>query len=150
MTPTELEEYVSKLKTWMRDQNITRSQLAADLGISKGTLDNWCSKGFPEWGIKAVARLMHPLVAEGDDLEVSFTTKEFDRIEEARRLVGSPTRKAFYEEAILEYVSHILAREATEQTKSATNITDFASGLPKAAETPPPYRTDDDKTGTED
>lgn len=149
MNPIELEDYVSKLKAWMRDQNITRSDLAADLGISKGTLDNWCSKGFPEWGIKAVSRLMHPLVAEGDDLEVSFTTKEFDRIEEARRLVGSPTRKAFYEEAILEYVSHILAREDTDQTKAATNITDFTSGLPKAAEKKRPYMGDD-KTGTED
>lgn len=121
MTPTELEEYVSKLKTWMRDKNITRSALAADLGISKGTLDNWCSKGFPDWGLKAVARLMHPLVAEGDDLEVSFTTREFDRIEEARRLVGSPSRKAFYEEAIMELVDQILAREADKTTKAFTS-----------------------------
>lgn len=150
MTPTDLEDYVSKLKAWMRDQNITRSDLAGDLGISKGTLDNWCSKGFPDWGIKAVARLMHPLVAEGDDLEVSFTTREFDRIEEARRLVGSPTRKAFYEEAILDYASQILAREAAEQSVAkplppAANIIDL-----KAAEEQKQYRTGTDKTGTED
>ena len=63
---------------------------------------------------------MNPPGAEEGGLEVTFTAREFERIEDARKLLGIATRKLYYEEAIAEYTDQILAREASESQTTTT------------------------------
>lgn len=137
-----------QITKWLKNQSKNRHWLAEQIPCTYGTLTQWFSKGFPEWAVTSIERVMKLHGAEiSGGLEVTLTAKEFEKIEEARKLLGIATRKLFYEEAITAYADQILAREAGK-TPPATNITDFTSGLPKAAEATPPYG--DPKTGTED
>ena len=69
---------------------------------------------------------MHP---QGDTsgLEVTFSAKEFELIELARKLSGHPTRAAYYHDAIMEYTDHLLGLE-----KPASQST----GMSSSAKTP--------------
>lgn len=141
-----------EILAWMRANKMKREQLAGELGASKGTLDNWFSKGFPEWALKAIERLKNPTGDMSAGLEVTFTASEFAEILEAMDIVGCSSLKTFYEEAIRNHVGAILKSEGKPQTKKATNISDFTSGVQsqqKVAEEPADYKTRK-KNGTED
>lgn len=127
------------LKGWLTTEGKDRHWLATQLGVSKGTVDQWFSRGFPEWAIKSIERITNPADAKpGGNLEVTFSAEEFERIEAARKLLGIPTRKLFYEEAIDEYTTQILERQASAlDTREIT--TD--SHLALVAETPASYHT---------
>ncbi len=146
----EHEARKGDILAWMRANKIDREKLAGELGASKGTLDNWFSKGFPEWALKAIDRLKNPTGDMSAGLEVTFTASEFAEILDAMDIVGCSSLKTFYEEAIRNHVGAILKSEGKTQTQKATNISDFASGVQnqqKVAEDPPAYG---DKNGTED
>lgn len=135
MTPTEIDQWLSSID---RD----RPWLAEKLGISMGTLYNGFSKGFTKRSIKGIQELMNESANGGGDFEVTFTASEFERIEQARKLLGIATRKLYYEEAITEYTTQILQREFTEgQSINAQNIAHFPSNQPSslAAEDPSHY-----------
>jgi hypothetical protein len=104
MKPKEIDD-------WLKANKHDRAWLAAELAVSTGTVYNWFSKGFPDWAIKAIERLANPTQDHTSGLEVTFTAREFDRIEEARKLSGQPTRTQYYTDAILEYTDQILANE---------------------------------------
>lgn len=93
-----------EILTWMRANKLKRDDLAEKLGSSKGTLDNWFSKGFPEWALKAIGRLKNPTGDMSAGLEVTFTASEFAEILEAMEIVGCSSLKTFYEEAIRNHV----------------------------------------------
>jgi hypothetical protein len=151
-----------KLKSWLATEGRDREWLANQIGSVKGTVDQWFSRGFPEWACKSIERLMHPIEGGNDTtgFEVTFTAREFERIEEARKLLGIATRKLYYEEAIAEYTDQILAREAADKTTAAQNISHFPAPMPSSlvAEDPTAYgassgkpaRKPKAKTGTED
>lgn len=155
MTPEEIDQ-------WLESANHDRPWLAAKLGISMGTLYNGFSKGFSPRSIKAIRALMVESESSSDALEVTFTAREFERIEEARKLLGIATRKLYYEEAIAEYTDQILDREAADKTTTAQNISHFPAPMPSSlvAEEPTSYASSSggkekkkhhtDKTGTED
>lgn len=155
MTPTEIDEWLASIE---RD----RPWLAEKLGISMGTLYNGFSKGFTARSLKALEKLMHASASAAGEFEVTFTAREFERIEEARKLLGIATRKLYYEEAIAEYTDQILAREAADKTTAAQNISHFPAPMPSSlvAEEPTAYASSPgqkekkkrptDKTGTED
>lgn len=149
-----------EIKEWLQQIGKDRTWLAAQVGCTPGTLNQWFSKlGFPEWGIKSINRLMNPS-GEGDNgLEVTFSAREFERIETARKLLGIATRKLYYEEAITEYTDQILEREnAAAKSPGAQNITHFPAQQPSSlvAEDSPPYGSSSGKkkprkkNGTED
>ena len=135
-----------KLKDWLATESHDREWLATQLGCSKGTVDQWFSRGFPDWATKSIERLMRPAgTADSSGFEVSFSAREFEQIEEARKLLGIASRKLFYEEAIAEYTAGILAREAKELTQSSKPIPFPERGLLTAlvAEDPPTGTTAD-------
>jgi len=106
-----------KIKSWLADNQKDRAWLAEEIGVSKGTVDQWFSKGFPEWAVKAIERLgEQPLDDAG--LEVAFTAAEFELIEAARLLSAHPTRSAFYHTAIMQFTDEILEREADPKSKA--------------------------------
>ena len=96
MPPSEIDD-------WLNSIDRDRQWLANKLGISMGTLYNGFSKGFTKRSITRIKDLMN---------EVTFTAREFERIEQARKLLGIATRKLFYEEAIIGYTDQTLAAEA--------------------------------------
>lgn len=135
MTPAEID-------AWLSANDHDRPWLAAQLGMSPGSIYNSFSKGFSARTLKAIEKLMNPLGVDNGGLEVTFTAREFERIEEARKLLGIATRKLYYEEAITEYTTQVLQRESTEgQSSSRQNIAHFPSYLPSslAAEDPGHY-----------
>ncbi len=153
MTPVEIDQWLSSID---RD----RPWLAEKLGISMGTLYNGFSKGFTKRSLKGIQELMREAAGGGGDFEVTFTAREFERIEQARKLLGIASRKQYYEGAIAEYTDQILASEAAGKTTGAQNISQFPGHQPSsiAAEDPAVYdsssgkpaRKAKDKTGTED
>jgi|GEM_PF-3521597 len=137
MTPEDVDQWLLSIE---RD----RSWLADKLGIKMGTLYNGFSKGFTPRTIKGIRDLMEEAAnSSNGEFEVTFTAREFERIEEARKLLGIATRKLYYEEAITEYTSQILAREAQEsQTDTAQNISYFPSAQPSSGATEDPTAYD--------
>ena len=104
-----------EIRNWLEKRGQTREWLAREIGVSKGTVDQWFSKGFPEWAVKAIQRLDGIPVNATAGLEVTFTSAEFERIERARELSGHSTRAEYYQTAITEYTDKILADEAKSQ-----------------------------------
>lgn len=152
MTPEEID-------LWLTQNGHDREWLAAELGYSKGSIYNSFSKGFSKRTLAAITKLMNPPGTETGGLEVTFTAREFERIEAARKLLGIATRKLYYEEAITEYTDQILEREnAAAKSPGAQNITHFPAQQPSSlvAEDSPPYGSSSGKkkprkkNGTED
>jgi len=108
-----------QITVWLRRDNHDRAWLAEQIGSTLGTMNQWFSKGFPDWALKSIDRLMNPPGSEDGGLEVTFTTREFERIEQARQISGHATRPAFYQDAIREFTDSILAREKLATTKPA-------------------------------
>jgi len=97
---------------WLKDRKHSREWLAGELAVSKGTVDQWFSKGFPEWAVKAIVRMDAQPIDTSCGLEVAFTAKEFELIEAARKLSEHETRSAFYFDAIMAFTEKILGEEA--------------------------------------
>lgn len=108
------------IRSWLENRGQTREWMAREIGVSKGTVDQWFSKGFPEWAVKAIQRLDGIAVDPSAGLEVTFSAAEFERIEKARDLSGHPTRAEYYKTAITEFTDQILKAEA--KTKAPTVI----------------------------
>lgn len=135
-----------EIKDWLAKIGKDRIWLADQIGCTPGTLNQWFSKlGFPEWAMKSIQRLMNP-TGSTTALEVSFTASEFERIEAARKLLGLPSRKDYYETAISEFTSDILDREAAAGiqaipiTAAGHKLTLYSTDVPtpaKVAEEPP-------------
>jgi hypothetical protein len=123
-----------ELKNWLANNQKDRAWLAQEIGVSKGTVDQWFSKGFPEWAIMAIKRMSEqPLDDAG--LDVAFTAAEFELIEAARLLSAHPTRSAFYHTAIMQFTDEILEREAGPKSSARAVITgpfSLPSGSQKA------------------
>lgn len=96
---------------WLTKIGKTRSWLAEQIGCTKGTLDQWFSKGFPEWATKSIDRLVNTPQGNTNGLEVSFSAKEFELIEHARKLSGHATRAEFYRDAIMEFTDELIEKE---------------------------------------
>lgn len=122
MPTPEHDAYVDELKAWLRSKNKTREDFAADLGAKKGTLDNWFSKGFPDWAVKSIARLRSPIESDTSGLEVTFTAAEFELIEKARRLTEHATRSSYYHAAIMDYTDELLAAEKADAKPAAPSV----------------------------
>lgn len=122
-----------QIDAWLKRHSRDRQWLAEKLAVSKGTVDQWFSKGFSESalaGIRLLKQLDTPSASD-DTALIQFTTAEFEAIEHARRLVGMPERPKFYRDAILYYVDDLqsLAQPQALPTPQPRDI---------AAEDPPP------------
>jgi hypothetical protein len=100
----------SEITTWLKESGHDRHWLAKEIGCTYGTLTQWFSKGFPEWAMKSIERLINPLKDKGAGLELTFTDAEFDTILEAMKLTGYTTRRDFYHDAITEKAEAITSQ----------------------------------------
>jgi len=146
-----------KIDAWLAANDRDRAWLATQLSMSLGSIYNGFSKGFSARTLNAIEQLMSPTNSDTAGLEVTFTAREFERIEDARNLLGIATRKLYYEESIIEYTTQILARETAAAKSPPQNITPFFTHTAsKVAEDPAPYGSSPgtkkrpSKNGTED
>lgn len=124
-----------------------RPWLAEQIGISLGTLYNQFSHGFTKRSKERLAELMTPKKT-GQEIELSFTDREFDTILEAMRLTGYTSRRDFYHDSITERAETIIADEAKTLTPIVTfpvqssmrvaEDTQAANGTEGSTSSPPP------------
>lgn len=108
LTKTQIQDWLTAKAGGSRDW------LAVKLGVSKGTVDQWFSRGFSDSALASIAMAMEldravstPGAASDESALIQFTAGEFERIEAARAAVGSPARPVFYRDAIIAYVEDI-------------------------------------------
>jgi hypothetical protein len=112
----------AEIKEWLDSIKKDRQWLAEKIGTTKPTLDGWFStRDFPNTALKIIEGLMREssLAAQGR-VVTSFTNDEFEEIEAAREVIGSPTRSQFYHDAIMEYAKNLLADSSEKQSKEDT------------------------------
>ena len=120
-----------EIRQWLKASNKSRQWLADQIGCTIGSLNQYFSRGFPDWAIKSISLLANPPTSNTAGLEVEFTTREFDRILAAKAISGHETLAAFYEDAILDFTDRLLAQENDPQKK----IVDYPDE--RVAEEPP-------------
>ena len=106
-----------EIRLWLKSSNHTRQWLADQIGCTIGSLNQYFSRGFPDWAIKSISLLANPSASNTAGLEVEFTTREFDRILAAKAISGHETLAGFYEDAILDFAERLLSQENDPQKK---------------------------------
>jgi len=119
-----------KLSEWMATLAVSVDDLAAYLGISKGTLYNWRSKGVPEdrgeW-VKSMLALYQTLPGKMPQrMVLEFSDDDFDLINQAANSHG---------ELLRDWVQQAIMKMASDEAKIVTM--------------PPPTTQDDDDKGRE-
>ena len=66
-----MEVTAETLKAWLSAIEEDRHWLAEQIGVSKRTLDNWFSDGFPLYAQKSIARLKNELEGRVPEIEES-------------------------------------------------------------------------------
>jgi len=105
------------IKEWLKNEGRDRTWLAEQIGYTKGSVNNWLSAGraIPEPAKKLIDLLMQGRSSNlNDPFHVTFTAGEFEEIEQARQLVGAPTRPEFYHDAVMEKAEAIIAWEKAQ------------------------------------
>lgn len=127
MTNEEIED-------WLKRKGRDRAWLASQIPASKGTVDNWFSKGFSAPALTVIKLLMNKDDEEptNDTGLIQFTVDEFERIESARKRAGYETRPPFYRDAILKQV------EAMEAEMPTLRLPKPITYLPAAGSKPDP------------
>lgn len=117
-----------QIRDWLDSVGHDRFWLAEQIGTTKGTVDQWFSKGFPEWAVKSITRLVSTNEERDDDPNaVKLTLREFEMIDRARRKAGYQTRREFYRDAIVEFADKLLIDEDTPP-----NVKPITYGDPEA------------------
>lgn len=128
-----------EIKAWLASIGKDRHWLAEQIGSTKGTIDQWFYKSFPDWAVKSIDRLANPLKDKASGLELTFTDAEFDMILEAMKLTGYTLRRDFYHDAITERAETIVG---TEAQKKPSKVLPFQDLQDRVAEDPPAYGSD--------
>ncbi len=119
-----------EIKAWLASTGHDRQWLADQIGSTKGTVNQWFYRGFPEWAVLSIGRLAKPPMAQG---ELSFTDSEFDLILEAMRIAGYTKRQEFYRDAIT------ARAEEVASTRPVLPFPQPAESLARVAEEPVAY-----------
>lgn len=94
-----------QISAWLVHLGKDRDWLAQMCGVSKGTVDQWFSRGFSDQALATIGLLMQKEVRPIDETAlIAFNAGEFEKIDRARRGLGYSSRPPFYRDAILDYV----------------------------------------------
>lgn len=127
MIPALNKEQIS---AWLVQQGKDRDWLSRMCGVSKGTVDQWFSRGFSDQALATIDLLMQKEVRPIDETAlIAFNAGEFEKIDRARRGLGYSSRPPFYRDAILDYVQ-------TWEKSQGGGILQFAAAAEDT--TPPP------------
>jgi len=103
MNTTELQ-----IKTWLRSNGKDREWLASQLNTTKSVVDSWFSKrGFPKDRLAAIQELMDPEDSTSL-IRIPFTDEEFQRAQQAARLVKEDDFQKYCQAAIAAQVAEDL------------------------------------------
>lgn len=132
-----------EIKTWLRKKGESRSWLATQLRATKGTVDQWFSKGFPIWAAKNV-QLLALTDQNTGGLQIAFTPEEWNLIQNAMRHAGHTDQNQFFRDAIKAHASLILAGQTSPRSRIPSKravVTAQPTGHEfMAAEPPAQYR----------
>jgi hypothetical protein len=94
-----------QISAWLLQLGKDRDWLSRMCGVSKGTVDQWFSRGFSDQALATIGLLMQKQEMPLDESAlISFNASEFEKIDRARRGLGYSARPPFYRDAILDYV----------------------------------------------
>lgn len=111
---------VDDIKKWLKAIGQDRKWLAAQLHATKGTVDQWFSRGFPADKIAMIEMLAQTKSTSG--LEVSFTPSEWREIQSAMNNSGYTSQPKFFHDGIMCYAEK-LQSEGGSSNKIAGNET---------------------------
>lgn len=96
-----------QISDWLVQLGKDREWLSKKCGVSKGTVDQWFSRGFSDQAQATIGLLMQKEVRPEDETAlIAFNATEFEKIDRARRGLGYSSRPPFYRDAILDYVQN--------------------------------------------
>lgn len=104
----EVKQHIQDIKDWLASTGRDRAWLAEQIGSTKGTVDQWFSKGFPKWARQSISNLMQSRVLEGN-LRITLTSDEWEEIDQACTNAGYLDRQSFYRDAIIDLADRINA-----------------------------------------
>jgi len=93
------------LKEWLSDLKKDRHWLAGEIGVSKRTLDNWFSEGFPPYAVKSIERLRNEMESKAPDVSESCINLT---IAQWKELTRRAKESGFDDE--LEYINAVLKK----------------------------------------
>ena len=131
-----------QIKAWLRKSGKDRLWLAELLKVTKGTLDQYFSRGFPDWAARNVQLLAITKDPSTSGLDIKFSPAEWAVIQEAMSQAGYTDQQQFFRDAIVIYGEQILSGEQPTVSTKPFVITQFISpdNQALAAEDPTEYK----------
>jgi hypothetical protein len=113
---------LESIERWLSDLGRDRHWFAEKLGTSKHTVDGWfAGRNIPKSKLIAIEALMRGASQAARPFTVSFTTDEFEEIEQARAHAGFGSREEFYHEAVIQLAREILEKEMQSKVHHISN-----------------------------
>lgn len=117
-----------EIRAWLLSHGRDREWLAAQCGVAIGTVHNWFSnRPISDGALATIRLLMERDATSSVSVDVhsalgtlAFTADEFEQLERARALVGSPPRLKFYRDALMQYIARLEQEAAVATGADAT------------------------------
>jgi hypothetical protein len=127
-----------RLKHWLASIPNGREWLAKQCGVSKSTVDGWCSnRTIPGPSSVIISDLMANTPQEGR-VVISLSPAEFALVETARHLGKYATLDTFAHHAVMEKAQQLAKHH---ESSKVVQLPTAEQGTPRAAEDPAPYHT---------
>jgi hypothetical protein len=124
-----------QIKAWLKDLRKDRQWLSQQLKATKGTVDQWFSRGFPP-GPLAMIKLLMQKQESTSGLDVQFSPSEWSEIEQAMTNAGYSEQRKFFKDGIMSYAESI-----NERPKNVEPLPSPEPEMLRVAEDSPSYRT---------
>lgn len=132
-----------QIQDWLKRHGRDRLWLAKQCGVAEGTVDHWFSaRGFSDAALATIRLLMERDSGSGCVIEttaelgpLAFSAAEFEQLERARALVGSPPRLKFYRDALMQYIARLEQETAAATGADATAMPVLPAPAPSSSQT---------------
>lgn len=95
-----------EIRAWFTETKHKRPWLAALLSAKPGSVDQWFSKGFPDWA-KTIIALYRENQSNPNLLQLRFNPEEWATIQSAMRNAGYIEQFEFFRDAIVAFAARI-------------------------------------------